>query len=80
MTKTGVVVGGDGNESQDGVNQSKSINCTFLPPHSQSFWEPPGYALRYEAPGVSEANRRSEFPCSVIVLNYKGMYVSFTEK
>ena len=52
MTKMGVEGGRDRNESQDGVNQSKSINCTFSPPQSQSFWEPPGYALHYEAPGV----------------------------
>lgn len=76
--KTGV--GGEvGNENQTRINPSKRISSTFSPSQSQFFWEPLGYVMLYEVPGVSEANR-SAFPCSVIVLNCKGMYVSFTEK
>lgn len=79
MNKTEMEGGRDGNENQDGISQSKRINCTFSPRRSQSFREPLGYAVRYEAPGVSEANRRSAFPfchCSQL----QGDMVSFKEK
>lgn len=61
-----------GNENQDEINQRKRINCVFSPPQSQFVWKPLEYSLFYEAPGVSEASKRSALPCSVTVLSHKG--------